>query len=433
MKKDLLNKEFIKHIENILGDDAPNYFSALDNNTARGLLVNISKHSVEHFKNISNLNIKATNFNTFGFYLNSCEKVGNNPLHIAGAFYMQEPSAMAPISALPKINGYILDCCASPGGKTIQLALANPNSIIVANEIDRERCNVLISNIERIGLTNIYVSCLPGEKLNEYFYNFFDAVIVDAPCSGEGMFRKDDFAIKQWTKEYSKKCSILQKEILNNVIPCLKGNGILLYSTCTFSVNEDEENVEFIKYKYNFNLIEMKKLFPHKIIGEGQFYAILKSSNKNFDINNLSNKKISKLLKNSKNIEICKQFLEYNLKNVTFPYFLERNNCVFGFNDILPLTRYQNFENIGVRLGSVENNRFIPHHQLFKSFGQNFNQFLNFSLADAKLFDYISGNSLINENFHNGYIAILVEGYPLGGAKVANDRINNLFPKGLRV
>lgn len=211
--------------------------------------------------------------------LNDSEINGKNYLHHAGAIYISEPSATSVVEKLDiKPSDKVLDLCASPGGKSIQALnylKEEDGGFLIANEIVVKRVKILSSNIERMGYKNVIILSETPKNISENFEGYFDKVIVDAPCSGEGLFRRDENAIKEWSLENVKVCAIRQKEILGEAYKCVKTGGKLLYSTCTFSKEEDEEVTEYFVTKHNdFKLIYEEKILPHMNKGEGQYIAV---------------------------------------------------------------------------------------------------------------------------------------------------------------
>ena len=226
------------------------------------------------------------------------EKLGNHPYHHAGLFYIQEPSAMLPPLLAPiKPDFKVLDLCAAPGGKTLSLSNKVPDGLVLANEINYNRAKKLLSNVERLGLKNVCISSMSSNALKEIYHEYFDAVLIDAPCSGEGMFRKDEVARKEWSKEKIEEMCIIGKQLLEDIASMLKKGGYLIYSTCTFNLRENEcQIIEFLKNHF-FEIVDIssiydkitlpgiqvdsayltnkaKRCYPY-LYGEGQFMIVL--------------------------------------------------------------------------------------------------------------------------------------------------------------
>lgn len=305
--------------------------------------------------------------------------------------YFQDPSAMIPVNCLDIKPDYtVLDLCASPGGKTFQLSLKLPNGLLVSNEVNHERNKVLQANIERLALNNVILSSLQPSQFKEHYPNSFDIVLVDAPCSGEGMFRKYPESINEWSKEQVTKCSYRQKEIIDNIIPCIKENGYLIYSTCTFNTEENEEIIEHILNTKIFELMEVpdviknvtskgiainndlrlrkcRRIYPHLSNGEGQFVALLKR----ISPNNSNQVKSPIINLSNPEKEIVTNFLSSTLIDPNIPLIKYKNT--FSSIDIKNLYIKENgIVSCGVKIGDIVKNRIIPHHHFFKAFGQNF-------------------------------------------------------------
>ena len=243
-----LPNAFLKRMQNILGRDYEKFLSSLNEREVKSIFVNNNKISVKNFKNVVNFSISPINYEKNGFYVDN-EKRGKHPLHHAGAFYIQEPSAMFTVNAYKfRGNEKVLDMCAAPGGKTIQIANRLNGGVLVSNEINAARCKVLYSNVERMGLKNVIITNDLPKNLAKAYANTFDVCLVDAPCSGEGMFRRGEDVVSEWNENLPKMCSVRQLEILESANKCLKQHGTLIYSTCTYSYEENEGVItEFLK------------------------------------------------------------------------------------------------------------------------------------------------------------------------------------------
>ena len=210
------------------------------------------------------------------YYFDENVRPGKHPYHEMGLYYIQEPSAMSAAALLaPKPGMRVLDLCAAPGGKSTQLATyLGDSGLLVSNEINTQRSRILSQNIERMGIKNAIVTNEDSFVLASHFPGFFNAIQVDAPCSGEGMFRKLPEAIEQWSMENVAICAARQKEILDNAAVMLKPGGTIVYSTCTFSKEENEDVIEYFLERHpDFTLEEMERFWPHKVDGEGHFVA----------------------------------------------------------------------------------------------------------------------------------------------------------------
>ena len=253
---------FFDRMKDILGDEFDDFKESLNQPIQKSVYVNQNKIATEDFKKIVDFSLEQIPYEKNGFYVDN-EKRGRHPLHHAGAFYMQEPSAMFTVNAI-ELNGdeRVLDMCSAPGGKSIQIANRIPNGVLVSNEIVKSRAEILFSNIERMGLKNVIISNDSPANIAKAYGNTFDVVLVDAPCSGEGMFRRGEDVVKEWYPEINEKCACRQLEILNEADKTLKQGGKLIYSTCTYSVLENEDVISWMKIimvvKVRLNLLTAK-------------------------------------------------------------------------------------------------------------------------------------------------------------------------------
>lgn len=429
-----LNDVFLERMRKILGDEFDDFYESLNNPIQKSIYVNENKIKIEDFKKIVDFSIEQIPYEPAGFYVDN-EKRGRHSLHHAGAFYLQEPSAMFTINSIKfKGNEKVLDMCASPGGKTIQIANRIPNGVLVSNEIVKSRAEILYSNVERMGLKNVVITNENPENIGEAFGDTFDVVVVDAPCSGEGMLRRGDEVAEQWYPEINEMCAKRQLEILCHANKALKQNGILIYSTCTYSTLENEDVVKQFLQEHNYELVyidanlprgidleQTVRLYPHKVKGEGQFVAVLKKKEEN-DFSCYSGLKLT-------NSKITNDFLKENL-NITFDA-VEYNK----YNYFVPckevIKKRINYVSVGVRLGQVVGNRFEPHHNMFSAFGREFKTTLKLSFKDENVTKYLRGETF-DVDLPDGFGAILVDGCALGGFKISKGKFKNYYPKGLR-
>ena len=246
-----LPRAFVQQMERELGPDAPAFFSTYNEESSVGLRVSSRKGWKP------DADFESVPWCRTGYYVPNGLRMGKEPLHAAGAYYLQEPSAMAPVEALGVQPGMrVLDLCAAPGGKSTQIAdhLAG-KGVLVTNEIHPARARILLENIERMGVTNAVVLNEKPARIAAAFGAWFDAVLVDAPCSGEGMFRRDPDAISQWSEDAPQMCHERQLEILESAARCLKGGGTMVYSTCTYNHIENEETIAaFLETHPDFEL-----------------------------------------------------------------------------------------------------------------------------------------------------------------------------------
>lgn len=443
-----IKDDFKKEIENIMGPDASKYFLCLEDKPQKGLCVNNKKISPEDFIKINNFKIEQLGFNENCFKYLGDEKLGLSVLHMAGAFYMQEPSAMIPGIVLPIKDGdLVLDMCASPGGKTFQIA-RRLNGVLLSNEIDFSRAKVLEENVERLGLDNVLVSSFSPQKLGELYEGVFDSVIVDAPCSGEGMFRREKQARDNWSKDYVAHCSKLQKEILLSATKCLKLGGHLVYSTCTFSKEENEENVKFL-IDNGFEVLNIDKVFggvngisikgydthlakrfyPQNGVGEGQFVCLAK---KVLGADNRELKK-SKFMLLRRDESIVENFLKENfcgLWDKISSGLVKKNDSIFYSPNKTLILDEKKVLSFGVKLGVILNGRFEPSYNLFSAFGAYCKIKCDLTKAEAE--EYFKGHTINFKSSEKGWCVVRYNGISLGGGKLVDGVIKNHYPKGLR-
>ena len=380
-----------------------------------------------------------------GYYF-SYSGIGAHPLHHAGAIYVQEPAAMVPIASLEiKENFRILDTCASPGGKSTQAAAFLKSGFIISNEINPARAKVLAGNFERLGLKNAVVTSTDVGTLTKNFSDFFDLVIVDAPCSGEGMFRKEPDALRDWSEENVRMCASRQKEIIENASSAVAGGGYLLYSTCTFAPEENEELVEkFLEGHPEFSLVaphdrvipftvsgigddRMRRFYPHIAKGEGQFFALMKKEGS--DREDFSGKRALLPLTPSERSE-TEKFLKDTLQSFDPEFLFKFKDNVVYIDPKIPVPERITYSS-GVTVGEIKKGYFQPHHNLFSAMGEAFKRKLDMTLDDERLEKYLLGESIFAD-VENGYVAIFADGVALGGGKAVNGQIKNHYPKGLR-
>ncbi len=433
-----MNNIYLERMRKLLGEEMYEaYLKALEQSPSRSIRLN--KIEYDKFVADTNMPLEKIKYDIDGYYLNNDQKYGNSIYHHLGAFYFQEPSAMLPVN-LYKFKGdeMVLDLCASPGGKSSQILRRIPNGVLVSNEIDKKRSEVLFSNLERLGFKNAIVTNNSPAELAKVFSGFFDVILVDAPCSGEGMMRKEEVARTGWTLENIKVCHDRDIEIINQANKMLKQGGKLIYSTCTFAPEEDCDIVEYIKtlgyhtIKAPLEIIESTykgliedtyRFYPMKR-GEGQFACLLEK-----DSESLSSYLKTFKGKEDKDINIVRKFIKDNLD-------IEIKNIIkYGSRYYVPALPYDlsklNIKNYGIELGEVENNRFVPFHDFFKALGEHFKNIVELDYNDPLIMHYLKGEEIVHEAL-NGWGVIKVSGLVLGGFKATNNHLKNHYPKGLR-
>ncbi|MBQ2266672.1 MAG: methyltransferase domain-containing protein [Clostridia bacterium] len=446
-----LPKEYESRMKQLLGEDFESYLNELQNPPVKAFRVNTDKISLEDFEKINPFGNEKVPYVENGYYLDY-EKVGNHPYHHAGLIYVQEPGAMAPAECVDiKPDWFVLDMCAAPGGKSTQLKnKLGENGVLVSNEIISSRCKILTGNIERLGLKNTVVTCMDTEKLASRFQNTFDLVMVDAPCSGEGMFRKEEIAVSEWSNENVLMCAKRSAEILENAVKTLKSGGYIVYATCTFSLEENEMTIDaFLQNHPEFELVPAnervvkstadgvkflgckcenihfaRRFYPHIAKGEGQFMAVLhhKGEKMTNAFYNAPKPKIDKIITD---------FLDDTLINYDKNFINLYNGNPIYYNNRLPIADRAAFC-CGVTIGEIRKNYILPHHQFFMALGDKFKRKINLSVNSAELSKYLHGEEF-DTDCQNGWAVVMVEGCAIGGAKVSNGRAKNHYPKGLRL
>ncbi len=414
-----------------------------------GIRVNTLKCSKEKLLELTDAfgEEDVTPFCSDGFYLKSKEDFsGNHPLHHAGAVYFQEPSAMSAATLLaPEEGDKVLDLCAAPGGKSTQLASAlKGTGLIWSNEIVKSRANILLGNFERCGISQGVVSNADPESLCTALEGYFDKVMVDAPCSGEGMIRRDPNALAEWSIEHTISCKTRQIKILESAKKALKPGGIMVYSTCTFSKEENEKVIEeFLKANPDFELLNAEEDFGRPTLdgkarriypmdgGEGHFAAKLRKKEDSYGYINTSSalptphKKIPQLVRDFLN----ETFYDTKL----YEKLLMKDDKVYALPEVCPDLSGTHTIRAGVFAGCIKKNHFEPEHSLFMSADiNNVKRVLNLKLEDARIGKYLRGEEIDIDSDIKGYTAVAVEGIILGFGKASGGRIKNKYPKGLR-
>ena len=367
-------------------------------------------------------------------YYYEYDRISTLPEYQAGMIYSQDPAATRPISALlPMLKGneLVLDLCAAPGGKTSQLAAHLPEGLLVSNEINPQRNKILISNIERMGYDNVYVTKLLPAELAAFYPLTFDICVCDAPCSGEGMFRKYPESVNEWSPENVILCQNRQKEILQSAFEMIKPGGYLVYSTCTYSPEEDEMISDYITQNH-FNSVldtpEGVKLYPHRFKGEGQYYNIFRKEGTS-TVSNVRPAAVKPV--SGGTLKLIKEALKDNFDYSKVTFIDYKSRIIILPVSAIALPSY-GLTMAGITAGEIDKNRFIVHHQLFHSLGKYFNNRVELSDIN-ELNAYLQGQEIIHSDVHNGYGVVTYMGQPVGGFKASNNRLKNHYPKGLRL
>lgn len=427
-----LPQQFLDEMKEILGHEFDNFLKSYDEPKTTGLRLNTMKISKQELLDLDLFQLTNIPWAKEGFYYDeSIDRPGKNPLHESGAYYLQEPSAMSVVPKLYVQEGdRVLDLCAAPGGKsTYILSKLNNTGLLVSNEINPTRIKALGENLERFGAKNCIITNTDSSSLRNVFTGYFDKIVIDAPCSGQGMFRKDEVAIKDWSYSKVLECQSIQKEIIRDGFKMLKKDGILVYSTCTFAKEENEDVInEFINEFDDAELIEMHRLWPHQVKGEGHFVAkIRKNRDEECYIKKIKTKSLNKELKDYREFE--KKFLNIEIKG---DFYLKGEN-LYLLPDNCPDTKKLKVLRNGLHLGILKKNRFEPSHALSHYLKIDDAKYVeDLKIDDTKALEYLRGNTL-NTNQSRGWVLVSIEGIPLGWGKESNGILKNHYPKGLRI
>lgn len=461
MKKLMAYEEYEQFINSF---DADRYF---------GLRANTLKLTPEQLVDLMPFKLEKIPWTKDGFYYDGKESPGKLPYYHAGLYYIQEPSAMLPAEILaPKPGERILDLCAAPGGKTVQIAAAMKNKgLIVSNDINSDRVKALVKNIELCGIKNAIVTNEQPEILARNFFQYFDRILVDAPCSGEGMFRKDEDAVKSWGKYKCDKCSALQIEIMEQADKMLKPGGYLLYSTCTFSPEEDEQIImNFIKTHGNYDILPVYindssiygfhgieggrpewagnyeglertvRLWPHRVKGEGHFAALLKKNESASGIRMPTCKKSNTFAQDKNMIgtkidifyEFCRSYFYIDENDMQQGYFMLNGSNLYWLPVVCPDLKGVKIAKFGWYLGSIAKHKFEPSHSFVMALKkEQCKNVVDLNIGSNELDKYLKGETIILDA-EKGYNVVCVEGFPLGLAKASDGVLKNLYPKGWR-
>ncbi|NLB91062.1 MAG: hypothetical protein GX786_07580 [Clostridiales bacterium] len=452
---------FIKQMKKLLSEkELFSFLSSYNMPAAKGLSINTNKtHSLLQLLSLFNLTQDSLiPWYKHGYFLNATQRTlaGKDILHELGAYYLQEPSAMIPVSVLdPQPGEKILDLCAAPGGKSVQiLSLLGGEGILVANDPYEKRAAVLSRNIERIGAANTIVTSESPQNLAPFFQGFFDKILVDAPCSGEGMFRKDPQTVLQWNERSPQLCSDRQKEILLQAYQMLKPGGRLCYSTCTFNEIENEDVVQWflatfpdcslLPFSFPIKTIQeefpgMYRGLPHTINGEGHFVALFQKNNflenSNISSRKEKQKKTKSIQKNNaiplKELQLAKEFFNNDDFSTTGPYIFFKNQlCISPFPfqvDLLPIKILR----LGLHVGGFSTNRFVPGHS-FAISQKVPKYFPRISITKKEVISLLQGGEIENRENAKGWVVFSYHQIDITWGKASGRKIKNHYPKGLR-
>lgn len=438
--------EYIDYLKNILKkDEVDLMIKEYDKKPITSLRINYLKSNVDIFRTLFK-NFEHHEYIREAFYYDKEKfQFGKYALHNAGMYYIQDASAMIVAHLLNVQKGdKVLDLCAAPGGKSSQVAsYLKGEGLLVSNDISAKRVKDLSENIERMGAKNVVVTNEDVTKLSNMFEGFFDKVVLDAPCSGQGMFRKNSLTYDDWTYNKTLSLSEVQKDLILKAYKCLKKDGILVYSTCTFATEENEDVIKYLLENTNASIenIELRegfsdsigikgaiRLYPFKFKGEGHFICLIRCNDEHNCNVNMYNKLASK-----KDIQVYKEFeskclnikLEGDFIRMGDELHLLPDNC-FCLNGVKVLRN-------GIHLGTIKDKRFEPNHALAMCLKkEDVKNTIDFDYRSNEVSSYLKGLTL-NSIGVKGYVLMCVNGISLGWCKDDGRILKNLYPKGLRI
>ena len=453
---------FLEQMKVLLGAEYHAWFASFAENGRPGLRINTLKLDRHAWETISPYGTEAIPWTANGYFYQHDDSPAKDVYYAAGLYYLQEPSAMTPAQLLPVRPGdRVLDLCAAPGGKSTELgARLQGKGLLVSNDISASRAKALLKNIELSGIANICVTSEAPDKLADTFGAFFDAVLVDAPCSGEGMFRKDPGLIKEWLKHGPDYYAPLQQEILQQAVRMLKPGGYLLYSTCTFSPVEDENVIHRLLHEEpqmetvplelfegaaaGINGEPVLRLFPHKISGEGHFVALLRKralADSEYpgkppvsdESGGKSRNKTAETLKQETDFPEFARSLNRSFEPERL--FLKQD-CLYYLPEGFSAHWKLRYLRTGLLLGEFKRGRFSPSQALAMALKKtDFHSVVSFSRDDERTIRYLKGETIAlkaDEPAVKGWCLVCVGEFPLGWAKGNGDMLKNKYYPGWR-
>lgn len=451
---------FETKMKEMLGADYEKYLASFEQDAHQGLRVNTAKISVEDFLKISPYSLKPVPWCKNGFYYEKNEKPAKHPFYFAGLYYIQEPSAMTTASLLPIEEGdVVLDLCAAPGGKSTELAAKlHGTGLLVTNDISNSRAKALLKNIEVFGVGNALVTSEPPNELAKRFPAFFDKILIDAPCSGEGMFRKQNNMTKAWESNGVDLFVGLQRSILKEAVTMLKPGGTIIYSTCTFSKEENEQSIEYLlSLDPALHLVELpmvegfdtghpewgltgkeeltkcRRLWPHRIEGEGHFVAMVRKEEDG------SATPVTEYAFSEE--KLSKEAIDF-ITSLNYPFDLSRMDVqkerVFYIPKQMPFVKGLRILRCGLYMGDMKKNRFEPSQSLAMFLkASDFPNVVSLSVEDERVVKYLKGETIeLSEpemtECKDGICLICVMDYPLGFGKLTRGTIKNKYLPGWR-
>lgn len=452
-----LPERFKEQMISMLGDEFKQYEDCLDKPMHHGIRINTMKISVQDFLKINPFHLTPVPWCENGFYYDEkIDKPSRHPYYYAGLYYIQEPSAMTPAQVMPVEKGdRVLDICAAPGGKSTELAAKlDGTGLLVSNDISASRAKALLKNLEVFGVQNALVTTEAPYRLSEYFHEYFDKILIDAPCSGEGMFRKSASMITAWENNGNELFADLQRNILSEAVKMLKPGGKLLYSTCTFSPLENERSIEYLlsldkglhicdfdkndmfddghpewSDTGNPNLKKAARLWPHRLEGEGHFVCLLEKEGTSVNISNHGDYPIKKAKINQE----TKEFLSMIKKEYPENRLEIAGDRLYYIPESFPSVRGLRLLRCGLFLGEIKKNRFEPSQSLAMNLKmEEFTNSIDLQSDDERVIRYLKGET-IEVDGNDGWTLVCVDSYPLGWGKLSHGTMKNKYLAGWRL
>jgi len=428
----MLPEAFLQRIQQQLGDEYEDFLKSLERPRAVALRFNPLKGDQPRMPFVQ----EPVPWETNGFYYDPEARPGLHVYHEAGVYYLQEASAMAPVFLLdPQPGQRVCDLCAAPGGKTTQIAgRMGGEGFLLCNEINPKRAKILSRNIERMAVANALVTNEHPANLAKKYPGFFDRVLVDAPCSGEGMFRKEEAAVTDWSQETVEMCARRQAEILHSAAELVRPGGRLVYSTCTFAPEEDEEAVaNFLKEHPEFEpeMLEAPwfvpgengshRMWPHKLLGEGHFAAVLRKTS--------GEERENEVAKGEKLPKEWTAFAKELGISLTEGKAVSFGQNLYWAPADMPDIRKIKVLRPGLELGTVKKDRFEPAHAL-ALWLDSCNNTESYGADSEEMKAYIHGDVVPSQK--KGWCLVRADGYSMGWGKGDGRVLKNHYPKGLR-
>lgn len=430
-----LPEEFVKTVRAQLGQEYDDFLESYQRPVYSGVRINTLKITPEAYQQLVGEKLEPVSWNELGFYCENTKWASRNPLYYAGLYYIQEPSAMLPAHMLPVEPGdKVLDMCAAPGGKSTALgAKLKGEGLLISNDISYSRAKALLKNIEAFGIKNSGIISEDPKKLAQRLPEYFDKILIDAPCSGEGMFHKKPSMTESWLKTGPEVYSEIQRSIICDGADMLKPGGYMVYSTCTFSPLEDEGTIEYFLNKYpDFKVIKEVRLWPHKVKGEGHYVVLLQKSGESHRQTVPSPIQY----KQAKELDGFTKFLKEAALSIEFDE--KRLSCIGDHLYYMPETMIDidglRVLRFGWYLGNIKKNRFEPSGAFAVGLTkEQCNHTIDLTYDSVETVKYLKCETLeVDANLENGWYLICTNGYPLGWGKVINGTLKNKYPAGWR-